>query len=84
MRAMEKYLREEGLRFKPKTQDKVRETLSKIGSKLRRAQDLNESTEVTFVGIHNRRSDMFKFMKDRFDEDPLEERYFIKAMEFFR
>ena len=84
MRAMEKYLREEGLKFKTKTNDKVQETLSKIGAKLRKAKDLPNETEVIFVGIHNRRSDMFKFMKERFDEDPLEERYFIKAMEFFR
>ena len=40
--------------------------------------------DVTYIGIHIRRTDHLKFMKKNFDADPLDEEYYNDAMEYFR
>ena len=40
--------------------------------------------EITFVGVHNRRSDHVEFMRERLKIEPLEENYFSFAFEYFR
>ena len=40
--------------------------------------------EITFVGVHNRRSDHIEFMRERLKLEPLSENYFSAAFEYFR
>jgi len=39
---------------------------------------------VTYVGIHNRRTDFLKYVKEAENADPLEKSYFYDAMDYFR
>ena len=41
-------------------------------------------SDVTFVGIHNRRTDFLKYIKEAESVDPLEKSYFYDAMDYFR
>ena len=40
--------------------------------------------EITFVGVHNRRSDHIEFMRERLKLEPLNETFFSAAFEYFR
>jgi hypothetical protein len=39
---------------------------------------------VTYVGIHNRRTDFLKYIKEAENVDPLEKSYFYDGMDYFR
>ena len=40
--------------------------------------------QITYVGIHNRRTDSVEFIKREWYQEPLREDYFEDAMEYFR
>ena len=40
--------------------------------------------QVTYIGVHNRRTDHLEFDKNRSVQEPLSETYFEDAMEYFR
>ena len=40
--------------------------------------------EITFVGVHNRRSDHIEYMRERLKLEPLSENYFSAAFKYFR
>ncbi|TRY79224.1 hypothetical protein TCAL_07359 [Tigriopus californicus] len=69
----------ETLKFKPSIMTKMKKTMKGVAKKLGL-----KPKEVTYVGIHNRRTDGLKFMKDNFQQDPLDADYFHDAMEYFR
>ena len=41
-------------------------------------------SKITYVGVHNRRSDHIKFMRDLENREPLEVNYFDFAFQYFR
>ena len=41
-------------------------------------------SKITYVGVHNRRSDHIKFMRERENRQPLDETFFANAFEYFR
>jgi hypothetical protein len=41
-------------------------------------------SDVTYVGIHNRRTDFLKYIKEAENVDPLEKSYFYDGMDYFR
>ena len=45
---------------------------------------LSGNLEMTFVGIHNRRTDHIDFMRKTADLKPIETDFFYDAMEYFR
>ena len=40
--------------------------------------------KITYVGVHNRRSDHIRFMRERENREPLDESYFAFAFQYFR
>ncbi len=50
----------------------------------RKRKNLSPKTEVTFVGVHNRRTDYLEFRRKRLGLDNLYEDYFEDAMEYYR
>ena len=40
--------------------------------------------KITYVGVHNRRTDHIRFMRERENREPLDESYFAFAFQFFR
>ena len=70
------------LKFYPRVQTRVNIALKKI------AKQMNlKPKEVTYVGIHNRRTDHINFMKHtmKFTEmEELGEDFFLDGMEYFR
>ena len=73
-----KYI-QDNLQFRPHIVAKVRKTLKRIAKKLDK-----KPKDVTYVGIHNRRTDHFEMMKRRYDMKPIPTSYFTDAMEYFR
>lgn len=67
------------LQFKPSIMTKMKKTMKGVAKKMGL-----KPKEVTYVGIHNRRTDGLKFMKDNFQQDPLGPDYFHDAMDYFR
>ena len=69
------------LHFRPEVRWRVDETLTTIGRKM----DLKASSEVTFVGIHNRRnSEAVDHWKKYHGKKALKKSYFYDAMEEMR
>lgn len=50
----------------------------------RKRKNLPKNAEITFVGVHNRRTDYLEFRRKRLGLDPLYEDYFEDAMEYYR
>ena len=42
------------------------------------------ASEITYVGIHHRQTDHVQFMKERENREPLDEKYFSLAFQYFR
>jgi len=40
--------------------------------------------KITYVGVHNRRTDHIRFMRERENREPLDESYFAFAFQYFR
>ncbi len=68
------------LRYKPKIETKVLKTFKKVA----KAMGKKEIKDVTFVGIHNRRTDSVEFIRRDWFQEPLRDDYFHDAMEYFR
>jgi hypothetical protein len=54
----------------------VSSTLSRVEKDFRSKTGLDPSSEVTFVGVHNRRTDYLSFRKRRLGLDSLRDDYF--------
>ena len=70
------------LKFYPRVQSRVNIALKKIAKQMKL-----KPKEVTYIGIHNRRTDHMDFMKHKmkFDEmEELGEEFFLDGMEYFR
>jgi hypothetical protein len=77
-RAYVKYIKE-NFNFKPRIQDRVRKTFKSVAKRLGL-----KPREVTYVGIHNRRTDHFDLVRKLSGQEPLDKSYFYDAMEYFR
>lgn len=69
----------EALVFQPKFQKHAEKIQNEVAAQLNASID-----EITFVGIHHRRTDHLDYMLDKFNEKPLKKSYFKNAMEYFR
>ena len=67
------------LRFHPGVETRVKKTLKQI-AKHKKLQP----KDVTYVGIHNRRTDHLEYVSTHLGFEPIEADYFIDAMEYFR
>ena len=76
-----KYL-QQNLKFYPHIQRRVHNALKKV------AKEMNMNTQnITYVGIHNRRTDHLKFMKKNMKMHEVEELgtdFFMDGMDYFR
>ncbi len=69
----------ETLKIKKSAVNRAQETFRKIANKMK-----TDPMKLTFVGIHNRRTDYTKFNKAVFKKASLGKSYFVNAMESFR
>ena len=70
------------LKFYPRVQTRVNLALKKIAKQMKL-----KPKDVTYVGIHNRRTDHLDFMRHQMKMEELEELgedYFMDGMEYFR
>ena len=72
-----KHLKEK-LKFQPRLVERASKTLAEV------AKTLKSEKPITFVGIHNRRTDHLKFMEDENNVKPLKDDYFFDAMDYYR
>lgn len=81
-----KYRKEsmKALTFRPLFRDHVSKTFNEVKVEARKILDLRKGDEITFVGIHNRRTDYLEFRKKRLKLEELRDDYFIDAMEYYR
>ena len=73
---------QQNLKFYPHIQTKVNKELTKIGKAMRK-----NPKDITYVGIHNRRTDHLKFMKTQMKMEDLEElgvNFFMDGINYFR
>ena len=82
LQRMEEFARDH-FRFHRHIQAAAEETLRDVSS-ARLEKSSHKSTEVTFVGIHNRRTDHLKFAEKIAGVKPIKKSYFKDAMEYFR
>ena len=84
---LQKYVQEhysefrDGLRFLPEFRDYAADLKRKAAVKVGK-----NVADITFVGIHNRRTDYLDYMKSKFGvtKNPFKKSYFMAAMEYFR
>ena len=75
------------LKFHPRIETKVNEALHEVAKKMQK-----KPNDVTYIGIHNRRTDFHKHMLETLkktkekkqDYEELGKDYFMDAMEYFR
>ena len=72
------YLRKT-LVYKPSIMTRMKIAMKQVAKKLGK-----KPKEVTYVGVHNRRTDSVEFIKKDWFQEPLREDYFEDAMEYFR
>ena len=53
-------------------------------SKINVRKNVDTSGKITYVGVHNRRTDHIQFMREREKREPLDESFFSFAFQFFR
>ena len=58
---------------------KVQQNIKTNGNK-----NVEIDSKITYVGVHNRRSDHIEFMRELEKREPLEESYFAYAFKYFR
>ncbi len=69
------------LKFRPEIETKVYETMTEVARKV----GAKRTSDVTFIGVHNRMGDSADFVKRlNMFEEPLRADYFEDAMEYFR
>ena len=76
-----KHLREH-LKFYPRVQTRVNLALKKVAKEMKK-----KPKDITYIGLHNRRTDHLKFMRENVGMTELEElgkQYFMDGMEYFR
>ena len=74
----------ENLKFLPQFNEKALETLKKVEKKLRKRKNYCANVNITYVGIHNRRTDFTKYADQMWSMEELDEDYFYKAMDTYR
>ena len=47
-------------------------------------KNVQTESKITYVGVHNRRTDHIKFMREREKREPLDESFFVFGLEYFR
>ena len=72
------------LKFKPKFVSQAEVTLTKVREKVRKRRGDEAAEKLVFVAIHVRRTDHLEFWKLEYDQEPLDEEYFYKAMDAYR
>lgn len=73
------------LQFRPEILEKVHSKMNKIDTKFREKHPtINAETPLTWIGIHNRRTDLSQYAWKKHGLVPLEEEYFVEAMDYFR
>jgi hypothetical protein len=88
-------MNEDTLKFMARMEDTVRKTFkfhphiqsaadATIADVAKRFKKTSQTSDVTFVGIHNRRTDHIDFVKKTARAKPITKRYFKDAMEYFR
>ena len=86
---------EDTLKFMARMEDTVRQTFkfhphiqsaadATISDVAKRFKKTSKKSDVTFVGIHNRRTDHIEFVKKTARAKPITKKYFKDAMEYFR
>ena len=73
-----KFLRS-SLEFRPNIVTRTKKAFKKVAKKMG-----IKPKEITYVGIHNRKTDSIEFIKENFDQDPIDTEYFYDAMDYFR
>lgn len=67
------------LNFKPEILERVQEIFVDVAKKVGK-----DPSDITFITIHNRRTDHLDFVKQRDKKKPLKADYFYNAMDEFR
>ena len=72
------------LKFLPQLTDRVSRVLNRVDAKFRERRGLTRDAVITYVGVHNRRTDYTKYVEFKFGMEELGEEFFEKGMEMFR
>ena len=73
---------QQNLKFYPRIQTRVNKALKKVAKEMKK-----KPKDITYVGIHNRRTDHMTFMKKHMKREELEELgvdFFTDGMDYFR
>ena len=73
---------QKNLKFYPRIQTRVNKALKKVAKDMKK-----KPKDITYVGIHNRRTDHMTFMKKHMKREELEELgvdFFMDGMDYFR
>ena len=62
--------------FRDNLQNKIDRRLRGMAKKYYDKKSLKSMKDVTFIGVHIRRTDHLEFMKKKYSQDPLEEDYY--------
>jgi O-glycosyl hydrolase len=68
-------------RFHPDIAATAEQTLRDVADVMKKS---SRQDDVTFVGIHNRRTDHLEFVKRLAKAKPIGKKYFMEAMDYFR
>jgi hypothetical protein len=71
-------------KFHPHIQSAADATIADVAKRFKKTSQTSQTSEITFVGIHNRRTDHIDFVKKTARAKPITKRYFKDAMEYFR
>ena len=70
--------------FRDNLQNKIDRRLRGMAKKYYDKKSLKSMKDVTFIGVHIRRTDHLEFMKKKYAQEPLEEDYYNDAMDYFQ
>ena len=73
---------QKNLKFYPRIQTRVNKALKKVAKEMKK-----KPKDITYVGIHNRRTDHLKFMKTQMKMEDMEELgvdFFMEGINYFR
>jgi hypothetical protein len=71
------------LEFQPEIRERVKQIYSKVMSEVAASKEIAGS-DITWIGVHNRRTDHIKYTREKHDRKPLEPEFFHDAMDEFR
>eukprot|EP00094_Tigriopus_californicus_P002305 TCALIF_02225-PA protein Name:"Similar to FUT2 Galactoside 2-alpha-L-fucosyltransferase 2 (Bos taurus)" AED:0.15 eAED:0.15 QI:0/0.6/0.33/1/1/1/6/394/436 len=73
------------LQFRPEILEAVDTKMTKIATKFRQKHPtIDQAALITWIGIHNRRTDFNNFAWQKHGLTPFEEEYFVEAMDYYR